>query len=233
MSNQKILIVDGVSTLFSNRYFIKDDIPRYLASYMDMGYNIWLVTLTTDETDLWDELVMPTWLRQEILIINDTMFDYIKTIKHHKDTFMVSKNLNSARKYKFNVPIFTPEKIFDIGKYTPLNVADVVLCFGFNLSEFLSFCSEAQLIGVNNDDEYVNLKDKNPDGIAFLIDNEKAKNLEKEYQQILNNINALVKSKKYKMKHNNKIIGVTYKGNGIQGVNLNILDSKDLPLLFV
>lgn len=229
--SQKILILDGVNTLLSNGYFIKDDIPRYLAKHLDLNFNFWLLIMSPEEQEEWNKSNIPDWLKQNTFVMNTDLFNEMKKIKFDTESVFISNDKNIAKFYNIKIKIKTPKEFFNFESYKPLNIADVVLCFGFEIQEFIDFCSESNLIGVSNE-TYYNFKTSKADGIAIIVD-EKISQSEDLYEYILNILNKLIEQKKYKIKHNNKIIGVTYKGLGLQNINLNILENKTLPILLV
>ncbi len=230
-TKQKIFIVDGVNTLFSNGYFVRDDIPRHLASYMDMGYSIWILTMSPDEHDMWDELTMPDWLKQNCFVMDTDLFNELKKSTFDSQSMFVTNNPDITQFYDLKMKIKTPNEVFKCEEYVPLNIADVILCFGFTEHEFTKFYQESHLIGVMNKN-FHNLIGNKADGIAVFID-ENMSDLKNSYEKILDILNGLLEEKKYKIKHNSKILGVTYKGQGIENMNMNILENKSIPLLLL
>jgi hypothetical protein len=224
---QKVLIIDGVSTILTKGSFLKDEIPRFLSKHLNEGYSLWL----NDDNigaDLIDYPCVPFWLKQNLVFINKTIIED-NPVNFDKSSFIITNDYNRADSLKLNIKIYTNSELFGINKYRELNIADVILCFGFNVVEFNTFCKEANLLGYY-DEKYFNKSGKNHDGLAFLMEDE---NVEKEYIKCIDVAAYNVKKNIYTIKHDEYIIGVSYKGQGVEKLNLNILNGQKLPLLLV
>jgi hypothetical protein len=224
---QKVLIIDGVSTILTKGSFLKDEIPRFLSNYLNDGYSLWL----NDDNigaDLIDYTCVPFWLKQNLVFINKAIIED-NPVKFDKSSFIITNDYNRAKSLKLNINIYTNNELFNISKYKELNIADVILCFGFNVVEFNTFCKEANLLGYH-DENYFNKSGKKHDGLAFLMEGE---NVETEYYNCLDITKYILREKLYTIKHDEYIIGVTYKGQGVENLNLNILNGQKLPLLLV
>jgi len=231
MESQKILLIDSISTIIRGNYFIKDEVPRILASYIEDGFKIWLLENYNDFENL-EIPCIPFWLKENVVIIDKEILKGIKNYKYSKDSFILTNDINHSKDLKMNFKIVTSFELFKTDKYEQMNIADVIICFGFNIMEFMKFCKDSNLLGISDFESKINGNVKNPDGVAFLVNND-GNDFENKFNKIIDEFNDLVKSKKYKIKHNEYIIGITYKGEGIENVNLNILDGNKLPLLLV
>jgi hypothetical protein len=225
--SQKVIIIDTISTILTNGSFLKDEIPRALSNYIRDGFHLWL-NEDNIGIDLMDYPCIPFWLKQSLVFINKEILDDNQVL-FDKSSFIITNNYNRAASLKLNLKIYTNKEIFNIDKYQKLDIADAVLCFGFNITEFNRFCKEANLLGFY-DDEYYNKNVKNHDGLAFLITEMDVK---KEFEYIQHTIKDLITKNKYTIKHDEYIIGVSYKGQGVDGINLNIINGEKLPLLLV
>jgi hypothetical protein len=224
MTTRKIVLIDGVNTVISNGYFIKDDIPRILADYKSKDYDIWLLSETYESSQEWNNSkCIPSWLQNSTILID---FDFVisNNDKFDKESIVITNRPKMFKNY--NLKISSLET-----SIKPLNVADVIFCFGFTKLEFIKFCKNAKLIGVMNE-KFFNKETSNPDGVAFMIDDKKSKNLEMESEFAIGCINKLIGDKIYTIQHRKKVIGITNNGLGIEGVDFN-LESVKIPLLLV
>lgn len=195
--------------------------------FMDQGYSIWYITETYQDQQKWNDIEIPNWLRDNVLLFDLGVLNSLNDLKFTKDSFILSYDQKNTKKILYDLKVVTPQSLFSI-RYEPLKVADVVLCFGFDSTEFNNFCQQCNLIGkkngrvINNPSKY--------DGIAFLITSD---DLQTEYEEIIKDLNYLIYSKLFKFQHSQKVLGVTNKGFGLDNMNLNILNGKPLPLLFL
>lgn len=225
--SQKVIIIDNISTILTNGSFLKDEIPRVLSNYIKEGFHLWL-NEDNIGIDLMDYPCIPFWLKQSLVFINKEIVED-NPISFDKSSFIITNDYNRAISLNLKIKIYTNQEIFNINKYDKLDIADIILCFGFNIIEFNRFCKEANLLGFY-DDEFYNKNVKTHDGLAFLITE---MNVKKEFDYIQHKIKDLLSKNKYTIKHDEYIIGVTYKGQGVNGLDLNIINGEKLPLLLV
>jgi hypothetical protein len=223
---EKVIILDGISSIIKNQNFIKDSIPRVLAKYVDDKYKLWLRPNPMESNGILDYICVPFWLKQSIITVNDNILENLKDIKFSSDSFVISNDTNKDAIFKkFKLRVYSSYDIFSY-RYNPLNIADIILCFGFEDLEFKKLCNEANLLEFGSK----TLKTKKYNGVAFSI---KSDNLELEYKDIIENFQSLIKSGKYTIKHKEYVIGLTSGGLGIEGLNLNIINGKSLPLILI
>lgn len=223
MENHRVILLDGVNTLIYNENFIRDDIPRMLANYLEKGYELWLISESYDATQKWNSLnCIPNWLMEQTVVID---FDFV--VKNYGKYTSDSMVITNRPKFFTNMKLKT---ISLETKYKPLRVADVIFCFGFTKPEFIRFCSNTKSIGIIQE-RFINKTVSNPDGVAFFID-ENVKELESEAEFAVGCLNRLITNKNYKIQYRKKVIGVTNKGKGIKDVNLDI-GNIEIPMLLI
>ena len=224
MSYKKTLIIDGPYTILSNQYFINDTIPRILASYIDQGYNIWLIQTEAPDMDALDNTQMPSWLNENMMILNEARFNNLKTLDFDSKSFIVSDNHLRASEYKTKLKIKSFEEVFG-GKvecsYNPIDIADLIICFGFPLEEFKKFCHHSHLLGMAGNKL---LESTKKNGVAILVEEEDS---EENIDKTIDKFKSLVAKKHYKVKHDGNVMGATYKGQGINPSN------KYIPFLYI
>jgi hypothetical protein len=272
MTSQKVILIESSSTILNNGFFVKDEIPRVLASYIDDKYTIWMLKDAYQDYDILNYSSIPFWLKENIVILDSDMLNYISKTPLNSKSFILTNDVVKSRRHNLGIDIITMNEMFETTSFQPLKIADLVLCFGFNIVEFIRFCSETKMIGVNYEDKApVNQNEKKPTGVAIMISNpcvnpqaydsyisnlknldinnndtsflsipdsvtcnvSKQKNVKSEYKFGLQHIKTLIKEKKYKVQHDNNVIGVTYKGNGLYNLNLKLDSEYTLPMLFV
>jgi hypothetical protein len=220
-------VIDGLNTILTEEYFVSEEVPRFLAKCIDDGYKIW-INMDRISSDMLNHSCIPFWLKQEIVLTTPEIIKQSK-VEFTDDSMIISKDVVKSKSLKLNLHIFTIDELFSIRKYKVLKLADIYLCFGFNIAEFVKYCNESNCIGVEDNEIIVNVK--NSEGVAFLI---KDSDLTNQYNEAMKYFDKLVDNKKYKVKRKEYIIGITYKGKGFENVNLNIFDNGEkLPLLFV
>lgn len=222
MDTHKKILIDGMNTVVSNGYFIKDEIPRQLAGFYKEGFDIWFITDTYEDKKEWEESTcIPEWLKNKVIIMD---FDYVlkERYKLSNDSLIITNRNNFWEKLGLKTVSYTETKIL------PLNIADVIFCFGFTKMEFVNFCKEAKLIGILKD-KFFNLDNSKVDGVAFMITDN---NLQQESEFAIACINKLIGSKKYTIKHNKKAICITNKGKGIENVDFEVGDVI-LPVILI
>jgi hypothetical protein len=223
----KVIFIDDISVIIKDKNFIRDNIPRFLAKCIEEKYKLWLRIDKIDNSGILDYDFIPSWLKQSIIFINDEILENLGNYKFSKDSFIISNSLKpliNAKKLKLNV--YSGKDIFDCKNCPQINFSDLILCFGFEEDEYISFCYESNLLNLEN---YIKNK-KIYNGVAFKI---KSNNLEIEYKDVINKFNDLINKKSYSVKHKNLIIGATKNGKGLEGLNLNIINNKKIPLILI
>lgn len=221
MSYKKTLIIDGPYTIFSNQYFLNDAIPRILASYIDQGYNIWLIQSEAPDIDAMDNLQIPSWLIDNMMVLNETRFNNLKTLDFDSKSFIVTSDYERAKNYNTKLSIKNAVDVFGECMYNPIDIADLIICFGFPIEEFKKFCHKSKLLGLADDKVY---EVKNKNGVAIFFSGEDTK---ENIDDTIDKFRNLVNKKQYKVKHDGNIMGATYKGHGVSQTNTYI------PLLYI
>lgn len=232
MSKTKILIIDGQYTILSNGVFVQDEIPRLLASYMDEGYSVWMVTGDINDTSILDSPNIPIWLKSEVMSFSpDALVTMRKSYKFDEKSLILSNDYNRAKSYGLKLEIYSLSELLGSLKYEPLEVADAVICYGFDILEFIKFCKESKLLGIV-DSEKVNTDRRTGthDGVAFMAS---GSNAAEDVSFAMECISMLIKNGEYKIRHHKNCLGVTYQGKGVEDVDMTITDDISLPLLLV
>jgi hypothetical protein len=232
---KKILLIDGLSTIMNEKYFILDEIPRILADYIEEGFTIWIVLRLREDASRWYEpKVVPDWLRDNCIVFSDFDFSNVSKIADQETSMVITNNLENPVLYDICGTVNHINEIFHFGTFPIVNKADYILCFGFNELKFTEFVKQSNLIGIIGDHV---ARDNDPgntvNGMAFLVDkNENSPSniisLEeswiKSYKDITDYINLCVKEKRYKPKHGNSILGAIYQGKDITQAKLSGLN---------
>lgn len=215
MASHKKIIILGTHTIFSDNYFINDEVPRALGRFIEDGYTIEMLKTIPEEVNL--ELIqMPFWLRDNLLVIEELN----EKEKYHKDSFAITDNTAIAKEYNLNIPVY--DDFFSPLTFDKFNVVDLLICFGFESKAFKHFCKTNNLLGIEND-EYIN-KSKNNQAVAISVDTD---NTKETSIYAMTKFKSVVKNGMYKVKHDNTLLGVTFKGRGVtSGVGYT-------PLLFI
>lgn len=228
---QKIMVLDGASTILCENFFVKDDIPRILASFVDDGYDIIFIYENEEEDE--KEAVLnaniPFWLTQNILFLTRADFEDKDLSYYSQDSVFISNNSNRLEKYKQKIMVQNANDFFESKEYPVINIADIIICYGFSENEFVKFCSQNNFFGVL-DKVNVNTRQKKIEGVALFAQSDKSKN---DYEFGMDCLRVLKSQNRYTPKHNKRVIGVTCKGAGLDNVNLSYKDNKTLPLLLV
>jgi hypothetical protein len=217
MSTKKKLLIVGAHTLFFNGYFISDDAVRILANLIDDGFKIELLKLFPEEEDIVRNTDMPFWLREQLFLLDEIPINE----KHHKDSFAVAGNKDDIKTLKLEMPVHF--NYFDKLNNNNFNIVDLVICFGFSDEYFKQFCKTNNLLCVLNG-VFISKSNKNYNGIAVSVDGDNDE-VSKEYA--VSKFNLAVKGNMYKPKHNETIMGVSYKGRGLKN------DIGSVPVLFI
>jgi hypothetical protein len=217
MSTSKKIIILGTHTLFSDKYFINDEVPRILGAYIEDGFTLELVKVVSDDADIFEEKQMPFWLRENILLI-DTVN---KNEKLHKESFVIADDSEIANTFNFDVPVYI--NFFNSLTFDKFNNVDLLVCFGFSSKEFKHFCKTNNLLGFENG-VILDKNSKSYNAVAVSTDDDNTKDTA-EYA--MSKFRMSVNNKMYKVKHDNTVLGITFKGRGIKN------GTGYLPLLFI
>ncbi len=220
MTSMKAILIDGRKSIVNKKHFLRDDIPRFLANCIDLGYTLWLM----HDKDLNYDFV-PMWLQKNITPID---LNNIQNVKFDKDSFILTDNSKKVKNSHLKELKINTVTLKDIGlptKYYPIKIADLILCFGFKLDNFIDFCDTCNFIGIIEDE--IAIKNKNPQGVAYLVDSNI--NFKEQFFRANNFLKMLIKDRDYHLLHKNRILGVTDKGKGLENVTIE----DELQLLMV
>lgn len=272
MTNQKVILIESSNTILNNGFFIKDEIPRILANYIDEKYTIWMLKDTSQDYDILNFTSIPFWLKENIVILDSDMLSYIGRTPLDKKSFILTHDVVKSKRHNLGIDIITMNEMFETTTFQSPKLTDLVLCFGFNIIDFIRFCNETKMIGVNYEDKNpINHNEKKPTGVAVMVSNPcinpqaydsyilnlknldimnddtnflsipdslscnilKPKSIKAEHKFGLQYIKTLIKDKKYKVQHDNSVMGVTCKGNGLYNIDLKLSEDYTLPLMLV
>jgi hypothetical protein len=217
MSTQKKVLIIGTHTLFFNNYFISDEAPRILAKLIDDGFKLELLKLRPEEEDIIKNVEMPFWLRDQLFFTDELPIGE----KYHKDSFVITDNMTTVKNLNLKLPIHT--NYFNELNNDNFRIVDLLICFGFSEEYFKQFCKTNNLLGIANG-VFISKNSKKYNGVAVLTeeDNDEAT---KDYA--VSKFNLAVKGNMYSPKHNETIMGVSYKGLGLKS------DIGTVPVLFI
>lgn len=231
---KKILLIDGLSTIMNEKYFILDEIPRILADYIEEGFNIWIALRLRENASRWYEpKIVPDWLRDNVIIFSDIEFSNISKVADQENSMVITNNVENPALYDICGTVNHIEEIFHFGTFPIVDKADYVFCFGFEENKFIEFVKQSNLIGIIGDHVARDNDPKNTvNGIAFYIDKFSSidgitvsDSWQKKYKDIKDYINLCIKEKRYTPKHGNSVLGVIYQGRDLEqakisGINL-------------
>jgi len=228
IEKQKILFIDGLSTIMNEKYFILDEIPRIIAEYLEEGFKIRIVLREREESSQWyDFKVVPDWMRNNITVFSGIDYTDLRNIVDKETSMAITNDINNPALQNVFDNINDIKDVFSFGKYPVVNRADYLFCFGFEEKEFMDFCNQSNLIGiigehVARDNDFKN----SVNGMAFLVDKDKywSENLKDNK----NYVKICVKENRYIPRHNNKILGIIY-----QGKEYEMAKASQLNLLYV
>ncbi len=217
MSMQKKTLIIGAHTLFFNGYFISDEAPRILASLIDDGFKIELLKIAPEEDEIIKNVEMPFWLREQLFVLDELPNDE----KYHKDSFVIVGNIDDVKNLKIKLPIHT--NYFNKTNAMNFDIADLIICFGFNDKYFKQFCKTNNLLCVAKGVfSFKNGKKYNAVAVSVEGDNNDET---KDYA--VRKFNIAVKDNMYKIQHDETIVGVSYKGRDLK------TKVGSVPILFI
>ena len=225
---EKILLIDGLSTIMNEKYFILDEVPRILADYIDDKFKIWIAIRYHEETSQWsDDRIVPKWLHDNVKVIEALDFQKLPNVADQNESIVITNDLNNTSIYNVCGDVFHIEEVFRYGTFPTVDIADFIFCFGFDEETFINFCVQSNLIGVVNNKTVRDNDPKNSvNGMAFWVDKDKKWNETLEECSVFANI--CIKKNRFKPKYDRSILGV---------MNQNKTDTlaieSNLPILYV
>jgi hypothetical protein len=225
---KKILLIDGLTTIMGKKYFILDEIPRIMASYIEEGFNIWIAVREQEDTDRWYNIeVVPDWMRDNILLISGLEYENLPNLVDQEDSMVITNQLDNPALYDVCGSVNDVKEVFHSDLFPIVNKADFLFCFGFTEAEFVRFCEQSNLIGIVNDHLARDNDTKNSThGMAFWMD--KDLTWIENYTNAFEIVSLCLSENRYIPKHNKKLLGIVY-----QGGNIEMAKESRIPLLFV
>jgi len=228
MESIKIVLIDGISSIIKEENFIKDEIPRYFSNLLEQKFIFWLYVYDSNYDNLNYECI-PFWLKSNIIKIDNEILKSVNSLNISKESFILTSDLprsseiNQKLRHKFKTI-----NINEIFKTEQLNnIADILLCFGFDKMDFFKFCKDYNFLGLDGN-EYINLNSKKISSFAYCI---KSDVISQEYIRTMEKFKELTDNKKIISKNNGYVLGITNKGKGLKNIDLNIINGKTLPLI--
>jgi hypothetical protein len=228
VEKQKILFIDGLSTIMNEKYFILDEIPRIIAEYLEEGFKIMIVLREREDSSRWyDFKVVPDWMRNNITVSSEIDYTNLMNIVDKETSMVISNDISNPVLQDVFDNINDIKDVFNFGKYPVVNRADYLFCFGFDEKEFMDFCNQSNLIGiigehVARDNDFQN----SINGMAFLVD--KDKSWSENLKDMKGYIKACLKENRYIPRHSNRMLGIIF-----QGREYAIAKASQLNLLYV
>ncbi len=221
------MLIDGLSSIMNEEYFLEDSIPRYLTKYIEDGYNIWIMIREQEDTDRWNLLTISTFLRENILLLNDFDISSLVNLANQETSMIVTNYPENKSLYNVCGKVYTNKEIFHLKTFPIIKLADFLFCFGFSEEKFFSFCEESNLIGIVNN-KTIRDKDKHnkTNGMAFWVDKRKSWN--EQMREFNDFANICIQRKLFIPKHHKTLLGIIYQGKD----KIIALESK-LPLLYI
>jgi len=214
---QKKILIVGTHTLFFNGYFISDEAPRILASFIDKNFKIELLKLAPEEEEILKNAEMPFWLREHLFLLDELA----PNEKYHSESFAIAANMDDVKAIKLKLPVNI--NYFNKTNNINFNIADLLICFGFTQSYFKQFCKTNNLLGVSNG-VFTFKNGKKYNGVAVAVEGD---NDDETKEYAIRKFNIAVKEGMYETKHDDTIIGVCYKGRELK----TLIGS--VPMLFI
>jgi hypothetical protein len=224
VEKQKILFIDGLSTIMNEKYFILDEIPRIMADYIEEGFKILIVLRDREDSSRWyDFKVVPDWMRNNITVFSDIDYSNLMNIVNKENSMAITNNIENPVLQDVFDNINDVKDVFSFGKYPIVNRADYLFCFGFEENEFMDFCNQSNLIGIIGEHVARDNDLKNSvNGMAFLVD--KDKNWSENLKDSKNYIRVCIKENRYIPRHKNRMLGIIYQGKGYEMAKVSQLN---------
>ena len=226
-NKRKIILIDGLSSIMNEEYFMNDAIPRFLAKFLEEGYSIWINIREQEDTDRWNIITVPKFLRENILLLDDFDITSLIDLADQESSMVITNYPENKSLYNICGKVYTNTEIFNLEKFPTINFADFLFCFGFSEKDFLVFCETSNFIGIVKN-KTVRDKDKNnkTNGMAFWVEKDiEWKEQNEEFQDFAN---ICIQKKLFIPKHKKTLLGIIYQGKD----KLNALKSE-LPLLYI
>lgn len=228
MELQKILLIDGLSTIMNEKYFVRDDIPRILANYLEEEYTIWIASRTSEDISRWfDKDVVPDWMRENILLQTDLEFENVPNIADQKKSMVLTNDLKNPSIYNICGKVKSIDELFQMISFPKLDKSDFLFCFGFDSSSFILFCQTNNLIGIRKDEVVQNSSvGVTPNGMAFFIESDEP--VQDSIQRFQLYSELAIEQNRFIPKRKRTLLGVVY-----QGKEKELAKLYSIPLLYV
>ncbi len=224
---KKIILIDGLSSIMNEKYFINDSIPRFLTKFVEDGYNIWINIREQEDTDRWNIITVSDFLRNNILLLTDFDISSLVILAEQNSSMVITNYPENKSLYDICGKVYINKEIFDLVEFPKINIADFLFCFGFSEENFFKFCYESNLIGVIKNKTIRDKDEKNKtNGIAFLV--QKDDDWNEQMTEFKDFANICIEKKLFIPKHNKTLLGIIY-----QGKDIAIATKSKLPLLYI
>jgi hypothetical protein len=226
-NKKSIIMIDGLSSIMNEEFFLNDSIPRYLINYIEEGYNVWIVIREQEDTDRWNLLTVSNFIRENIILLTDFDISSLLNLANQETSMVLTNYPENKSLYNVCGKVYTVKEFFDLKIFPEIKLADFLFCFGFSEEKFFSFCEESNLIGIVNNKTVRDKDERNKtNGMAFMVYKEKSW---KEQMIDFNDFaNTCIKQKLFIPKYDKTLLGIIYQGKD----KFIALESK-LPLLYV
>ncbi len=173
-SKKNIILIDGLSSIMNEEYFVSDVIPRYLTKFIEDGYNVWITIREQENTDRWNLLKIPDFIRNNVILLNDFDISSLIILANQETSMVITNYPENKSLYNVCGKVYTNKEIFHLETFPELKLTDFLFCFGFSEENFFSFCETSNLIGIVNN-KTIRDKDKHnkTNGMAFWVNKEK------------------------------------------------------------
>jgi hypothetical protein len=224
---KKIMVIDGLTTIMNEKYFVQDKIPRVLMNQIKKGYHIWIIGREQEDLSRWNNSdVVPKILQDEVVIIRDFNFDDLVTLADKETSMIVTNNKQNKSLYNLCGPVYDTKEFFEFTQFPKIDVADFIYCFGFTEEEFYEFCLKSNLIGIANNKTVHDRNHERPNGMAFWVN--PIKIWERQLSEFTDFALLCIEKKRFIPKHQRTQLGVLY-----QGKEEEMAIYSKLPILYV
>jgi len=224
---KKILMIDGLSSIMNEEYFLNDAIPRYLTKFIEDNYNVWIIIREQEDTNRWNFLTVSDFLKDNVLILNDFDISNLVFLADQNSSMVITNYPENKSLYNICGKVYSNKEFFNLELFPQITFVDFLFCFGFSEQQFYNFCEESNLIGIVKNKTVRDKDEKNKtNGMAFWVDNmEEWKEQMKDFNDFAN---ICIQKKLFIPKHQKTLLGIIHQGKD----KLIALESK-LPLLYI
>lgn len=227
-TKRKILLIDGLTTIMNEKYFIKDEVPRVLGDYLDQGFEILLLLRDLEDSTRWYQTnIVPDWMRENILLQSILDFETLANNADQEESMVLTNNPTNRSLYNICGPVKSVEQIFHTDKFPILTTSDFLFCFGWDQDTFATFCETTNCIGIVDEHVLVNSKKGvRPNAMAFWMN--PTKSAKESLRKIQLYSEKAIRSNRFKPQHQRNLLGVIY-----QGKDYSLAKEFNIPLFYI